>query len=401
MKKYFGVLFLSLFIVNLIVAQEVDFSAQIRARSVVDAKDFNNNTDPFSYNELRTRLNAAFAAPKGITGFIQIQDSRVYGSEPSTLSNTQNLDLHQAYGKISNMFGLPFDVKFGRMEVKLGNERLIGAVGWSNVGRSFDGSILTYKSSKLDIHFMGFQLNESYLWGDSLDNTFGGLWIDLKTFRNYETNLFLLSENIWLTDNNRYTLGFYIKGNLGGFTHELEFAYQLGETVSGNATEDVAAFMFAFNAGYTFESRMKPFLSVGIDYLSGDDDFSDGEYNVFNTLYATNHKFYGHMDYFINIPNHTYSLGLVDVYGKFSIVPWKRLKFGGDVHLFNAAAENEMVFGDIKEFGFELDVYGSYKYSENVSFQGGMSLFAPGEIYKNLMGEDPAFWGYGMVVLNF
>ncbi len=400
MKQYLKIILLCLFVYGSSEAQDVEFSAQIRARSIMDAKDFNNNSDPITFNELRTRLNAVFSAPKGISGFVQIQDSRVFGSEPSTLSDTKNLDIHQAYGIVSDIFGLPFDVKFGRMEVKFGNERIIGAVGWSNVGRSFDGSILTYKSSVADIHILGFQINESNLPGDSLDQTLGGVWAELKMFNNYKTDVFILTENTWLTDNNRYTLGFYAKGNVGNFNHEIEFAYQLGEIVIAGGTNDVSAFMFAYNAGYKFASKWQQVLSAGIDFLSGDDDFTDGDYNMFNTLYATNHKFYGHMDYFINVPNQTMGLGLIDIHAKYSMVPWKPIRFGADVHLFYAVVENDLVNGNTKDFGFEADIYGSYKYSQNLSFQGGMSLFAPGDLYKMVVSGDTAFWGYGMVILN-
>ena len=33
-----------------------------------------------------------------------------------------------------------------------------------------------------------------------------------------------------------------------------------------------------------------PTLTVGADWLSGDDDPADATYRAFNTLYATNHK---------------------------------------------------------------------------------------------------------------
>ncbi len=69
--------------------------------------------------------------------------------------------------------------------------------------------------------------------------------------------------------------------------------------------------MFALNIKYKFDSPVKPTIGVGIDYLSGDDG-TDDDYNVFNTLYATNHKYYGFMDYFINLPNDTYGKGLMD-----------------------------------------------------------------------------------------
>ena len=54
--------------------------------------------------------------------------------------------------------------------------------------------------------------------------------------------------------------------------------------------------MFALNFKYSFKSPVKPAIGVGIDYLSGDDGQDADKYKVFNTLYATNHKYYGFMD---------------------------------------------------------------------------------------------------------
>jgi len=64
---------------------------------------------------------------------------------------------------------------------------------------------------------------------------------------------------------------------------------------------------------------MSPVLSAGVDYLSGDDGEDETKYKVFNTLYATNHKFYGFMDYFLNLPVHTYGKGLMDMHGKLNL----------------------------------------------------------------------------------
>lgn len=401
MKKLVFVLMSVLIMANTLSAQDYDISAQIRARSIMDDKDFNKNTDQFTFSEFRTRLGVEIKAPKGISGTIQLQDSRVYGTEPTTLSDTKNIDLHQAYLKMDDVFGLPFDVKLGRMEVKFANERLIGAVGWSNVGRSFDGSIITFNGPFLNIHFMGFQIQESMLAGDSLDNTFGGIWAELKTFKNYKTDIFLLNENIAKTDESRYTSGFYVKGNLGNLQHELEFAYQFGDIIQNGVKLDVAAFMAAFNVSYTFDSDIKPVVSAGVDYLSGDDESSDNKYQVFNTLYATNHKFYGHMDYFVNIPQNTYGLGLMDIHCEVSITPWKPVKIGINGHVFNSAVE--VKFGDgssTSEFGTEFELFGSLKYSENLDFQGGLSVFAPGDLFKRFRGEDTSLWGYMMAIVN-
>lgn len=54
-------------------------------------------------------------------------------------------------------------------------------------------------------------------------------------------------------------------------------------------------------------------MTLWYDHLSGDDDPSDGTVRVFDTLFATNHKFYGLADYFLNIPVQTVGRGLQDL----------------------------------------------------------------------------------------
>jgi hypothetical protein len=397
MKKMIILMLLGFF-VSTNIAQTFDVGAQLRTRGQFDGKDFNSDTDPFGYTELRSRINLSIEADRGISGFFQIQDSRIYGTEPSTLADTKNLDLHQGYIKVNKIFGLPFDVKFGRQEVALANQRLIGSVGWHPVGRSFDGSIVTLRLKKADIHFLGFQVNESLNFGDTLDVTFGGVWAELELIKNYKTDFFALNQSVWGTDQTLWTLGLYAKGNHGGFSHEIEFAYQMGDNGTGL---DYAAMMFAYNAAYKVNSKLNPVVSAGVDYIGGDDDPTDDKIKTFNTLYATNHKFYGHMDYFLNLPVNTYGVGLMDIHAKLSIMPWKKIKLGFNGHMFNSAEDFTLADGSTsKDFGIELDFYAALKYSKNLTFQGGVSIFSPGDIFKQLRGEDSALWVYGMAVVN-
>jgi hypothetical protein len=103
----------------------------------------------------RVRLNAAFQPADKIYTFIQLQDSRERGFEPSTLADTHNVDLHQAYVQVNDLFIDKLTFKIGRMELSYAGQRLIGAVDWHNVGRSFDGEVLRYKASeKLTIELL-------------------------------------------------------------------------------------------------------------------------------------------------------------------------------------------------------------------------------------------------------
>ena len=91
----------------------------------------------------------------------------------------------------------------------------------------------------------------------------------------------------------------------------------------------------------------------------------------------------------------------MDIHGKISILPWKSVKLGLNAHLFNSAEDITLADGSTsKDFGLELDFYGSLKYSKSLMFQAGLSVFSPGDIFKQFRGEDSSLWMYGMAVVN-
>lgn len=381
---------------------QVDYkiNGQIRPRFQYNNNDFNSNTGINTFSELRSRLGVKFNPSKNLTGFIQLQDSRIFGSEPSTLSKTVNIDLHQAYFSINKLFLLPLNLKIGRMELSYGSERLIGAVGWSNVGRSFDGSLLKLNTESLDIDFILARTGESGLQEDSLDMFFYSAYGNINGIDNFKIQPFVIGEYRSKTDFNRYTLGLFMssKQKGKGFYHELEAAYQLG---TQNSIQDISAYMLTYNFSYTFESDNSPMLGAGIDFLSGDDRKDISKYKVFNTLYATNHKFYGYMDYFINIPANTFGLGLIDIQGKAAINTSDNFNLATAFHLFKSHQDyNLFLGGTSKSFGSEVDLTLSYKYSKEVKFVGGFSIFTPGDIFKEKRGTDTSTWGYLMAIVN-
>jgi len=135
----------------------LQFSGQIRQRYEMVDKDFSDSTGFNNQNYLRTRFAVTYKN-EDVTTFVQLQDSRIFGTETSTLTDgtADMLDLHQAYFKLNNIYNLPLSVKAGRFEAVYGPQRLIGAVGWHNVGRSFDGVVFNYSNNLANIRL--FQL---------------------------------------------------------------------------------------------------------------------------------------------------------------------------------------------------------------------------------------------------
>ena len=72
-----------------------------------------------------------------------------YANAPAVLNTSKTIgygpesdeiDLHQGFFTVGNTNEFPLMVKVGRQELVYGEERLIGAFDWNNIGRSFDAA---------------------------------------------------------------------------------------------------------------------------------------------------------------------------------------------------------------------------------------------------------------------
>ena len=400
MKK---TLFFILLVVSIISAQEnVKFSAQIRPRYIIDNRDFNNDIALNTFGEMRTRVGMEFQTHENLSVFFQVQDSRTFGEEDGTISDLSNLDVHQAYLKVDNLFKLPVSLKAGRMEASYGTQRIMSVNNWNNIGRSFDGVTLQVDfclECELKVDLFAFRVTESGLEDDSLDENVLGAFSELDFFEGHKLQPFIVyySSTSASYPFNVFSPGFNLIGRIGNFDHQAEFIYQFNQ---GNeeADVDLSAFLVAYNATYTFDSAVKPYVSGGVDYLSGDDDLTDNEYKEFNRLFGAGHKYLGYMDLF---PKNTYGVGLMDMHVKAGLKPDDKLTLRAALHIFNSAEDYELFGGSSsKSFGTEIDLTGSYKYNSYLTFEGGASLFAPGDIFKETMGEDMSTWFYLMSTVN-
>src|SRR5436190_9447472 len=92
---------------------------------------------------------------EGRSSFAQSDERFAYFANPLP-SHTVNrdglgpesdrIDLHQAYVTIGNHKEFPLSLKVGRQELSYGEERLIGAFGWNNIGRVFDAAKVRWQN---------------------------------------------------------------------------------------------------------------------------------------------------------------------------------------------------------------------------------------------------------------
>ncbi len=420
MRKSILAFFILVMFTGTLFAQSVNFDTQVRYRGEFSKnmgdihQAFKNATAGDSFELLRTRIGAHFTDGSGIGAYLQIQDSRAFGEEFNTLTDAKAdaLDLHQGFIVLSNLFDSKFNLKLGRMELAYGNQRLVGAVNWSNTGRAFDGAQLVYHNDKHRFDLFQMKLTDNTAEEDyDPEMYFSGAWYTMKPDENRTLHIFGLSNfnndriSGGVDDHARklykFTGGFDYSAKKDNLSYEVEGAYQFGKEyfVQTGTRLDVGAYMFGSRVKYNFESEKKQFLGVGFDYLSGDDDNNDDSYGAFNTLYATGHKYFGYMDYYLNVTGSTGSLGLMDMMVNSGITLNEKASLAGDFHILQFANEN---FAGSSALGSEIDLTFKYKYAESVDFQAGASIYIPGEVMKNTDDNDsPAFWFYTSLVYNF
>lgn len=389
-------------------AQSVDVTGQLRHRFERNGKSFEKAVAGDLFSLQRTRLNLLFQSSTKVSVFFQLQDSRVWGSENGTMDGSASaIDLHQGYVAISNFLCQDLSVKFGRLEMSYGNQRLVGAVGWSNIGRSFDGIVFNYKKSKLNLNLWETKIKEDNLTvTKDTDHYFFGSFGQYNWSQNWKSDFWLLYDldrdsvragpDLGKNRLSRLTGGLAENFNYRSLSLSFEASYQLGKIESDSTNRnDIKAYLLSGQIGYSFAGKMKPWIGLGVDQLSGDKNNADGSYRVFNTLYATNHKFYGFMDYFTNIPTHTSNRGLRDYMIRGKLNPQTSLQIALDFHRFSLG--NKVGLSS-DELGSELDLTVKYLYDKKVTFQSGLSMFFPGDVFPD---AERSSWFYLMTVVNF
>lgn len=390
----------------------LSISLQLRARFEYQENfDFNSSIDDEDgFYLLRTRANIKVKPSEYFEGFLQIQDSRVLESSFSDSPARRNdLDLRQFYGEIKPAGRDVITIRFGRQELKYGDERLIGAFDWSNVAQSFDvvKFTLNLSSAKFDLFaskHVKVRMKSLDRW-EPTDNLLGAYFTFLK-IPLHELNLYYFFRdtkyNVSFGDSvgngqlDESTAGFLMKGKeLKGFEYILEGAYQFGNF--GNFS--INAFAFVIFAGYTLPFAGKVKIAGEWDVASGDTDPEDNKRGTFDNLFPTNHLFYGYMDR-ASLQN------LNNMRLHISSKPSDKLYLQADVHILRLFTSKDSLYdagrkvlrnslpGANPYVGTELDLLLKYSFNQFVDVLLGYSHFFPGDFLEKTGPSDDGKFFY-------
>ncbi len=356
------------------------------------------NREPTNFNQAgptdrfvlqRTRLNFDGKFENGAGFFTEIQDSRTWGNETSTVTQMSFIDLHQAYFT----FGKDIKWKLGRQELVYGKQKLLGALGWSNVSRAFDAvkTTLPIFDRELDIFYTKVSENATTtVQSDNID--LAGIY-----FKGDGLEPYLFNKNELNLQSNRTTLGArYFNEWLGG-KFDLEGMYQTG----GIAAKSIAAYAADFSFAYPVMPGSQ--IILGYSFASGDDNVADNTVKTFDQLYPTNHGKYGQADV-AGFQN----LQMLKVEWQQNVFEKNQLTVG--YFVLNKAEANDAVYATTgavhaanagstdTSIGSELAINYQTQMDEMINLNTGLSFFTPG---KALNGTATQTWFYVQTSFKF
>lgn len=397
-------------------AQTVAIDGELRPRA--EYRDgfgapLSDSNDPGIFAIQRTRLGATFTSAVLKTQFT-IQDSRTYGKTAPS-SETATLGVFEAWAEFLLMPG--GSAKVGRQALTYDDGRLFSASNWSNTGNSHDLALFKYNVNDFQAH-LGFAYNntstissETVYANAAKYRYMGLLWLSKCIAKDLTLSAIAVDEGMQPTTdatkygtkinmNHGYTFGGNLKyGNETKPFSALATAYfQAGKNQTG---DDLRGSMAAVKLNYKISSAVT--TSLGTDYLSGDDNKTDGKQKNFRKLYGSNHSFNGSMEYWST----PLSAGLLDYYGSVNAKVSKTTSIEGAFHVFSSSKDmtsNSQNIG--KSLGSELDLCLNYKLNEWSKLQVGWSTYFANDnthLAKGMTADAKTRfpqWGYVMLTVS-
>ncbi|MCC7201272.1 MAG: alginate export family protein [Nitrospirae bacterium] len=369
--------------------------AELRLRGImVDNKDANQDGGGF---EQRTRLGVD-ASVDNVKGYVQIQDSRMWGDENTTTDTAESyqaLDVAQAYVDFANLGGAPLNLRIGRQALAYGDQRLIGSLEWNNSSRRFDAIKLTYKHSAADIDvFTAKIFDDGEDWGN--DENLNGIYASLKNIPQVSAlDLYLIQKIHGTDETNFYTLGARVAGAVSSINldYGAELAFQSGDATN-TVNQDANA--FDIRAGYTIPNVLGG-LRLGIEYAAATGQDSSSDSTAFDNLYPTNHYLYGFTDDVIWSNTNSWSINA-------SMTPIDKLKLAIEYWNYKLAED----VGGKDDNGSEINIRANHELSKNVNCEAAYVIRDAGDVttaayggYGTIPVDKSATFGYFMINVKF
>jgi hypothetical protein len=388
----------------------------VYVRPNIDDRDFSNLTHPLYYTVQRISIGIEKELTPDITILAEAMDSRVWGQEQNVRKSIANIDLHQGFLKMQNIFNVPIDLKIGRFELEY-NKKVIGPSNWQDVPRAFDGFDITLRTSPdLVFDFFTLQVVNStnyistvvpgnYAYPANPDQAYyaPGLTFKYKFDKDFFLQPIVLYEASGKSTNyaefSKTTAAIDLIYKIKRWDMWYHIGYQTGKTGS----KDLSAYGGHAFIGYSF-GFVKPMIVLDINSGTKPSEQSTKDNLYFNN-FGNKHIFWGNADYFGNLSTETAGLGLNQYGLKLFFNENKPLSFLLEADYFTTNVEN---LNNKLDLGEEIDLIFKYTFNKKMFIDWGLTAFLPGEVMKNIYAisneikrEDVGFYSYLRFMFNF
>lgn len=374
---------------------ELGFEVRVRGESRENLIFVEGFDDGFGL--IRSRVNVGVRPSDRWRFQFQIQDSRVPGLSPDRPNGFARRPVHLRQGYFD--FGAggdqgPWRIRFGRQEVKYGEERVLGRRNWNNVSSTWDGArgFLRSGRNQVDVFTMSRVSDDDEFFEDF----FNGAWLHgaygsfgsvipkgtVEPYVIYTTRPFVGGDRVEGERSKAYTTGFRLFGDAGaGLDYEVELAGQRGQGL----VRKQRAWMGVGQLGYRLPVAEGLRFSGQFDYASGDGDQADDRAGTYDAQFAARHRL----------------LGIADVVGRRNLKalrvgaelqPTRKILVTLDRHEFWAASARDALYAPnglpvvappaggagSARYGDEWDLILTFTPAEELVLEGGVGRFFPG-----------------------
>jgi hypothetical protein len=368
----------------------------------------------------RVRLDLFVKPTPWLTFKAEMQDSRnfMYGNSRALAANTYDpFDLREGFVEVGKPESNGFDVKFGRQEVSLGSERLVGPGEFKNAGGPFDavrsfykmdgvkleffaGSYMAVDPNRFDTHIPGEHLYYTYEYFTKLIPK-----ASVEPYYLLRTQMHDKDERGNVGNSTLSTGGLRVIGLLPArVDYSGEIARQWGPYVR----DHVSAMAGSYTLGWTVTpAKWKPRASIEFDHASGDSAQKDGLRQTFDSLYS------GHGAYTYGLCDQMGWRNMRSVRAGFDFATTSRLRLRADFMEHYLATTQDGLYNSggvlkvlnrkatSKHVGSEIDIQGTYQLSRSILFSVGLSHLFPGEFLMQSTKGSGYSSPYLMFAKNF
>ena len=349
----------------------------------------------------RLRLNMDYRFRQDLQLYVSLQQVNIWGQAPQiqVIDRTGGLSVFEAYAALP--LGGDFDLKLGRQQIVLDEDRIFGSLDWHPAGRAHDAVNINWRPVENLYLRSFFAFNQNYLDGKAatdkingnVNNPKGQYFTPGQPYQHMEAlhahyaftpdqKLSFLFANLGLRNNDRadynmQTFGVHYRGRSQDLSYGAEAYLQTGKNNIGATKE---AYLLAAMVGYKFLPTLS--ATMGIDYLSGNNSpDTSGKDKVFTPFSGTNHKFYGFMDYYY--VSYTPKVGLLNPYISATVKTSEKGNLSATGHYFRSAGK---IDGKSRNLGVEADLVYTHKLQPFASLQVGYSVHKVSGSYNTLRG---------------